>query len=75
MHKSIETLYDLAARKTGRGDLDKFVVLHRQTRGLGIEDDDILLDKTERLRLGAFGERGIGIDDKFRRSRRYSVLD
>ena len=75
MHEGIETVNDLAARKTGRRDLDKFVILHRQTGGLGIEDNDVFLDKTERLRLGALGKRGIGIYDKLRRSRRYGVLD
>ena len=75
MHKGIEPINDLATRKTGRRDLDKFVILHRKARGLGIEDDNILLDKTEGLRLSALGERGVGIDDKLRRSRRNSVLD
>ena len=68
MHEGIETVDDLAARKTGRRDLDQLVVLHRKTCGLGIEDNYIFLDKTERLRFGAFGKRGIGVDDKLRRS-------
>ena len=75
MHECIETVNDLAARKAGRGNLNQLIVLHRKTRGLGIEDDDILFDEAERLRLSALGERGIGVDDKLRRSRRYSVLD
>ena len=75
MHKGIEAVNDLAARESGRGNLNQLIVLHRKTRGLGVEDDDILLDKTERLRLGALGKRGVGIDDKLRRSRRYGVLD
>ena len=75
MHECIETVNDLAARKAGRGNLNQLIVLHRKTCGLGIEDDDILLDKPERLRLGTLGERGVGIDDKLRRSRGYGVLD
>ena len=68
MHEGIEAVDDLAARKTGRRDLDQLVVLHRKTRGLGIEDNHIFLDKAEGLRFGAFGKRGIGVDDKLRRS-------
>ena len=68
MHEGIEAVDDLAARKTGRRDLDQLVVLHRKTRGLGIEDDNIFLDETKRLGFGALGKRGIGIDDKLRRS-------
>ena len=75
MHKRVKAVNDLAARKTGRGNLDKFVVLDRKTRGLGIEDDNILLDKAKRLCAGTLGKRCIGINDKLRRSRRYSVLD
>ncbi len=47
MHEGIEAVDDLAARKTGRRDLDQLVVLHRKTRGLGIEDNHIFLDKAE----------------------------
>ena len=47
MHERIETVDDLAARKTGRGYLNQLVVLYRKTRGLGIEDDYILLDETK----------------------------
>ena len=47
---------------------DQLVVLHRKTRGLGIEDNHIFLDKAEGLRFGAVGKRGIGVDDKLRRS-------
>ena len=68
MHEGIEAVDDLAARKTGRRDLDQLVVLHRKTRGLGIEDNHIFLDKAEGLRFGAVGKRGIGVDDKLRRS-------
>ena len=68
MHEGIEAVDNLAARKTGRRDLDQLVVLHRKTRGLGIEDNHIFLDKAEGLRFGAFGKRGIGVDDKLRRS-------
>ena len=75
MHKGVKAVNDLAARKAGRGNLNQFIVLHRKTRGLGIEDDDILLDKPERLRLGTLGKRGVGIDDKLRCSRGYGVLD
>ena len=75
MYECIETVDDLAARESGRRDLDKLVVLYRKTRGLGIEDDNVLFDEAERLRLSALGERGIGIDDKLRGSGRYSVLD
>ena len=75
MHKGVKAVNDLAARKAGRGNLNQLIVLHRKPRGLGIEDDDILLDKPERLRLGTLGERGVGIDDKLRCSRGYGVLD
>ena len=75
MHEGIEAIDNLAARKASRRYLDKLVVLHRKTRGLGIEDDNIFLDETKRLGFGALGKRGIGIDDKLRRSRRNSVLD
>ena len=75
MHKGVEALHDFTARKAGRRDLDELVVLHRKTRGLGIEDNNVLLDETERLCLGALGKCGIGIYDKLRRSRRYGVLD
>ena len=68
MHEGIEPIDDLAARKAGRRYLDKLVVLHRKTRGLGIEDDNIFLDETKRLGFGALGKRGIGVDDKLRRS-------
>ena len=68
MHEGIEAVDDLAARKTGRRDLDQLVVLHRKARGLGIEDNHIFLDKAEGLRFGAVGKRGIGVDDKLRRS-------
>ena len=75
MHEGIEAIDNLAARKASRRYLDKLVVLHRKTRGLGIEDDNIFFDETKRLGFGALGKRGIGIDDKLRRSRRNSVLD
>ena len=75
MHEGIEPIDDLAARKAGRRYLDKLVVLHRKTRGLGIEDDNIFLDETKRLGFGTLGKRGVGIDDKLWRSRRNSVLD
>ena len=68
MHEGIEAVDDLAARKTGRRDLDQLVVLHRKTRGLGVEDNHIFLDEAEGLRFGAVGKRGIGVDDKLRRS-------
>ena len=68
MHEGIEAVDDLAARKAGRRDLDQLIVLHRKTRGLGIEDDHIFLDKAEGLRFGSLGKRGIGVDDKLRRS-------
>ena len=55
MHEGIEAVDNLAARKTGRRDLDQLVVLHRKTRGLGIEDNHIFLDEAEGLRFGAFG--------------------
>lgn len=75
VHEGIEPVDDLAARKTGSRDLNQFIVLHRKTRGLGIEDDYVLLDEAKRLRLSALGERGVRIDDELRRSRRYGVLD
>ncbi len=75
MHEGIEAIDNLAARKASRRYLDKLVVLHRKTRGLGIEDDNIFFDETKRLGFGALGKRGIRIDDKLRRSRRNSVLD
>ena len=68
MHEGIEAVDDLTARKTGRRDLDQLIVLHRKTRGLGIEDDDVLFDEAKRLGFGALGKRGIGVDDKLRRS-------
>ena len=68
MHEGIEAVDDLATRKTGRRDLDQLVVLHRKTCGLGIEDNYIFLDKAEGLCFGALGKRGIGVDDKLRRS-------
>ena len=68
VHEGIEAVDDLAARKAGRRYLNKLVVLHRKTRGLGIEDDNIFLDETKRLGFGALGKRGIGVDDKLRRS-------
>ena len=75
MHKGVKAVNDLTARKAGCGNLNQLIILHRKTRGLGIEDDDILLDKPERLRLGTLGKHGVGIDDKLRRSRGYGVLD
>ena len=75
MHEGIEPIDNLAAGKAGRRYLDKLVVLHRKTRGLGIEDDNIFLDETKRLGFGTLGKRGVGIDDKLWRSRRNSVLD
>ena len=75
MHEGIEPIDNLAARKAGRRYLDKLVVLHRKTRGLGIEDDNIFLDETKRLGFGTLGKCGVGIDDKLWRSRRNSVLD
>ena len=68
MHEGIEAFDDLAARKASRRYLDQLVVLHRKTRGLGIEDDNIFFDETKRLGFGALGKRGIRIDDKLRRS-------
>ena len=68
MHEGIEAVDDLATRKTGRRDLDQLVVLHRKTCGLGIEDYHIFLDKAEGLCFGTLGKRGIGVDDKLRRS-------
>ena len=68
MHEGIEAVDNLAARKAGSRDLNQFIVLHRKTRGLGIEDDNIFLDETKRLGFGALGKRGIGVDDKLRRS-------
>ena len=55
MHEGVEPVDDFPAPQTGRGDLDKPVVLHRKTRGLGIEDDHVLLDQAERTRLCALG--------------------
>ena len=71
----VKTVHDLAPRKSGRRDLDKLVILDREPRGLGVENDDILFDQAEFPRFRTLGERRIGIDDELRRSGLYGILD
>ena len=62
---------DAVSSGTPQFVIDSYATLaeRAKTQSFGlIEEDVIVLDKTEGLRFGAFGKRGIGVDDKLRRS-------
>ena len=47
VHEGVEALHDVAPRDACRRDLDELAVAERQTRRLGVEHDDVLLEQAE----------------------------
>ena len=54
-HEGLKALRDLAAGKARGGDLYETAVLEREARGLRVENDDVLLERTKVARFGALG--------------------
>ena len=61
LHKGVEAIHNLAAAQTGGRDFDQLAIAVRQSRGLRIEHDDVVLYQAERTRFSALGERRIAL--------------
>ena len=69
MHEGLEATHHLATRHTRRGYLDEVAVLEGEPRRLGVQDDDVLLERAEPPALGTGGQAEIAVPDLFGRAR------
>ena len=75
MHEGIEAVGYLTPREHCCRNLDEFVLLRRQPRGLGIENDHILLDEAKLALLRAFSKGPVRLDNEPRRTGHDRILD
>ena len=71
LHKGVEAIHNLAAAQTGGRDFDQLAIAVRQSRGLRIEHDDVVLYQAERTSFSALGECRIALHNRRRRAGQY----
>ena len=75
MHEGVEAVGYLTPREHCCRNLDEFVLLRRQPRGLGIENDHILLDEAKLALLRALSKGPVRLDNEPRRTGHDRILD
>ena len=75
VHERLIARHNLAPGEAGGGYLDELAVLERESRGLGVEHHDVLLERTEPPAPGALGKAQVALPHVLGRPREDDFLE